>query len=156
MTQRVPPDLLREMVRELLSEVLDDEVSTRTTDHIRLGGEPPSSRETVVITSQGELDRAVRRILSDSMDPRLRGAIEHGELSFVLGAPTPPEGGGASPRERSGGGTVHRVDRGAVTEKHVRAAAQAGAVIMTAARVVVTPLAKDKARSLGVVITKEQ
>ena len=155
MSQRVPPDLLRDMVRELLSEVLDDEVSARAAAEVMPGGDRTPWRETVVITSQGELDRAVRRILADSTDPRLRRAIEQGELSFVLAAPTPPATGGSNTRERSDAGTVHRIERGAVTEKHVRAAAQAGAVIMIAARVVITPLAKDKARSLGVVITKE-
>jgi hypothetical protein len=51
---------------------------------------------------------------------------------------------------------VHRVDKGAVTERAVAAAAAAGARIVVGPRAVLTPLAKDKARSLGVPIEKER
>jgi hypothetical protein len=51
---------------------------------------------------------------------------------------------------------VHRVDRGAVTERAVAAAAAAGARLVLGPRAVLTPLAKDKARTLGVPIEKER
>jgi hypothetical protein len=50
---------------------------------------------------------------------------------------------------------THRVDRGAVTERHVRAAEAAGRRIVVGPRAVVTPLARDRARTAGVEIVRE-
>jgi hypothetical protein len=153
MSQRIPPDLLRDMVREILRDVVESEVAAPEGDVV--SGRPDDGsgggrwRETVSIASQDDLNRAVRRLLADATDPHRRGAIERGDVAFVL-SDVSPAPAGSSARE-----TVQRVDKGAVTEKHVRAAAESGAVIVMAARVVVTPLAKDKARSLGVVIRRE-
>jgi 2-keto-3-deoxy-L-rhamnonate aldolase RhmA len=72
------------------------------------------------------------------------GEIRAGALSFTLGQP-----GAAS----SG---VVRVDRGAVTERIVKQAADAGARLVLAPRAVITPLAREKARALGVEIERER
>ncbi|MCX6434238.1 MAG: hypothetical protein NTX29_16195 [Actinobacteria bacterium] len=151
MTQRIPADLLRDMVREILMDVVESEVAGRVDS--LAGGESVGGRrrETVAIGSQDDLNRAIRRILADAMDPQRRGAIEQGDIAFVLSTATLEQ----APRRPAVVEPIHRVDKGAVTEKQVRAAADAGATIVTAHRVVITPLAKDKARSLGVVITRE-
>ncbi len=49
-----------------------------------------------------------------------------------------------------------RVDRGAVTERTVIKAAADGARLLLGRGAVLTPLARDKARSLGVEIEKER
>ncbi len=65
---------------------------------------------------------------------------------------------GAAPVRRCLGGvrgagcTV--VERGAVTERAVNAAAAAGARLQIGPRAVLTPLAKDRARVLGIVIER--
>jgi len=52
---------------------------------------------------------------------------------------------------------TRRVERGAVTERMVRAAAAAGERrIVLGPRAVLTPLARDRARASGVEIVKEQ
>ena len=102
----------------------------------------------MTIASQADLDRAVQRILKEAQDPAGRSAIERGDLAFVLVAEP-------STREMGQAPVVHRVEKGAVTERHVRAAAEAGAVIVTARRVVITPLARDRSRSMGVLIRKD-
>jgi hypothetical protein len=51
--------------------------------------------------------------------------------------------------------TTMRIERGAVTERAVVAAARDGRRIVLGARAVVTPLARDKARALGVALEKE-
>jgi urease beta subunit len=51
--------------------------------------------------------------------------------------------------------TAVRIERGAVTERAVVAAAKDGRRIVLGARAVVTPLARDKARALGVALEKE-
>jgi hypothetical protein len=149
MTQRIPPDLLRDMVREILKDVVESEVSTREGDTTGPGPEAGRWRERVPIASQGDLDRAIRRVLVDAIDPQRRGAIERGDITFVLEqARTPPVTGAAIE-------SVLRVDKGVVSERQVRAAAEAASVIVAARGIVVTPLAKDKARALGVVIRRE-
>jgi hypothetical protein len=49
-----------------------------------------------------------------------------------------------------------RIERGAVTERAVQAAAGAGARLVLGPRAVLTPLARDRARALGVPIEKER
>ena len=71
--------------------------------------------------------------------------IRAGALSFTLG-------GGTS----SAPAGVVRVDRGAVTERIVKQAADAGARLVLAPRAVITPLAREKARALGVEIERER
>jgi len=48
-----------------------------------------------------------------------------------------------------------RIDKGIVTEKKVMAAAKAGKKLVVGKGVVLTPLARDKARQLGVEIERE-
>ena len=88
----------------------------------------------------------------------------------AAGAPptgTPPTGEprareasrrGTSAGEPRGGAalTVRRVEKGAVTERAVIAAARAGERLVLGPRAVLTPLARDKARALGVPIEKER
>lgn len=147
MTPPVSASALREMVREILTEVIAEEIEGRigSVDSARISR--AQDRERVTICSQADLDRAIRRVVEAAQDPAGRAAIERGDITFVLDS-TPAEAVGPST-------AVHRVDKGAVTERHVRAAAEAGAVIFTARRVVITPLARDRSRSLGVVIRKD-
>ena len=49
-----------------------------------------------------------------------------------------------------------RIEKGAVTERIVREAAEAGARLVLSPRAVITPMARDRARSLGVQIEKER
>ena len=54
---------------------------------------------------------------------------------------------------RTSGGTGTRMERGALTERHVRAAGLS-ATIMIGRSVVVTPLARERAKSMGVEIIR--
>ncbi len=65
--------------------------------------------------------------------------------------PTPTEGVPASSQE-----STHRIESGAVTERAVRRAAGEGARLVLGPRAVLTPLARDCARRLGVEIEKEK
>jgi hypothetical protein len=141
---------LREMVREILSEVIAEEVQGRVENGNRAGKISVAARERVIIGSQADLDAAVRRIIGAAQDSAGRAALERGELVFELALQGPTPSGQANIAS-----VVHRVDKGAVTERHVKAAAEAGAIIVTARRVVVTPLARDRSRTLGVTIRKD-
>ena len=92
----------------------------------------------------------MRSLVHRLENPRDRMAIRSGRLRFRLGAIAAAGGAPATV------GPAIRVERGAVTERAVRDAAAAGARLVLARRAVLTPMARDRARSLGVEIEKER
>jgi hypothetical protein len=104
--------------------------------------------EIVALASDADLDRFVRALAARFEDPDERAAARSGRLRFTLGGAT---GGGAA--ARSG---VMRVEHGAVTERTVKKAADAGARLVLGVGAVLTPLARDKARALGIEIERER
>lgn len=152
-TPGVTSDLLRSVIREVLNDVVAGEVAAAT------GSSRPLPSGTVVrIASQADLDAAVRRILADARDPQKRADLESGRVRFRLAAGRDAlrEAQPAVARGGSSGAVAHRVDKGPLTERHVIAAARDTTVIIIGERVVVTPLARERARSAGVEIRRER
>ena len=111
----------------------------------RTSGEAQAGQWTVRISSDEDLHAFVLRVLKLAGNAKLRQDLISGRARFRLaGAPA------AVPA------VAHRVDKGAVTERTVAAAAAAGARLVLGPRAVLTPLARDKARALGVPIDKER
>jgi hypothetical protein len=106
--------------------------------------------ERVRIASDADLDRFVRALLARAAADG--PAILAGQIRFTLGRAETR--GGAGRGDASGG--VVRVDHGPVTERTVKKAAAAGARIAIGPGAVLTPLAREKARALGVEIEREQ
>jgi hypothetical protein len=108
----------------------------------RPGGEDAGGRglERVTLDSDADLDRFVRALLARFEDPEAREAIRSGRLRFTLGG-----------AEAAG---VMRVERGALTERRVQQAAKAGARLVLGPAAVATPLAREKARALGIEIER--
>ncbi len=108
--------------------------------------------EAVTIDSDDDLMQFVRELLSRVSNPRDRLAIHTGKLRFTLrsrpGSPSP----GAVPPA----GPVTRISKGAVTERVIREVADAGARLVLAPGTVLTPLARERARALGVEIERER
>jgi hypothetical protein len=104
--------------------------------------------EAVSLKTDAELGAFVQRLLVLFESPRDRLALRSGAVRFTLGASTSAPAGGTA-------GT-QRIDKGAVTERAVRAAAESGSSIVLGPRAVLTPLARDIARTLGVKIEKEK
>jgi hypothetical protein len=142
---------LRALVREVIRDVLPN-------------GLPAT--ETVNLSTDDELAAFVKRLLD--LDPDQREELRSGRKRFRLpdtGSVTPAPAG-AVPisrpmsghgAERSGESTpVRRIERGAVTEAAVRAAARAGERLVLGRGAVLTPLARDRARASGVQIEKER
>jgi hypothetical protein len=102
--------------------------------------------ETVSLRTDADLDAFVKRLLRLFENPQRRDALRAGRLRFRLAAAAGP--GSVQP--------AHRVDKGAVTEAMVRQAAGAGARLVLGRRAVLTPLARDRARSAGVEIERER
>lgn len=134
-------DLLRQMVRQVLQEVVPQSMAAAPS---------PATDEVVVLTNDAELAAFVRRIAVLCDDPAEREALRSGSRRFRVAGHAP-----AAPHVPAGA-AVLRVDKGAVTERHVREAAAASADLVLGHGAVLTPLARDRARASGVRITKEK
>jgi hypothetical protein len=134
-------DELRAAVRAVLRDVLPAAVldTARTASSATDG-------EEVAMRTDADLDGFVRRLAALCADPKRRAALQQGRHGFRLAAASEPS---------SVAGDVVRIDRGAVTERTVSRAAAQGARLVLGKGAVLTPLARDKARSLGVAIMKE-
>jgi len=137
---------LRALVREVIRDVLPQGLAVT---------------ETVNLSTDEDLAAFVMRLLD--LDPDQREELRSGrkrfrlpESSNVSPAPSVPAGA-AKGAERAGESTpVRRIERGAVTEAVIRAAARAGERLVLGRAAVLTPLARDRARASGVPIEKER
>jgi len=86
------------------------------------------------------------RLLHLFENPKHRDDLRSGRLRFRLAAAAVP--GSVQPSRR--------VEKGAVTEAMVAAAAREGARLVLGPRAVLTPLGRDRARAAGVEIVKER
>jgi hypothetical protein len=116
----------------------------------------------------------VKRLLD--LDPAQREELRSGGKRFRLASPQArsvpagagPVGAGQSGAGQSGAGQsngaeragpsapVRHIERGAVTEAVIAAAARAGERLVLGRGAVLTPLARDRARASGVQIEKER
>jgi hypothetical protein len=111
------------------------------------GGLPGGGLPGGGLYSPDELRALVREVLRDE----LRGLIRE-VLRDALPAAAAANGSASASASRK----VQRVEKGAVTERIVAAAARDGAALVLGPRAVLTPLARDKARALGVPVQKER
>jgi hypothetical protein len=100
-----------------------------------LPGDAAARVETVSLRSDADLARFVAHVLAHAAD------VRSGALRFTFG---------------EAGSGVRRIERGAVTERTVNEAAQAGQRLVLAPAAVLTPLAKERARHLKVEIERER
>ena len=143
---------LRALVREVIRDVLPHGLAVT---------------ETVNLSTDEDLAAFVERLLD--LDPGQREELRSGRKRFRLASPqalsVPAAAGRAGPisagsgngAERAGESTpVRRIERGAVTEAVIAAAAGAGERLVLGRGAVLTPLARDRARASGVQIEKER
>ena len=143
-------DEARKLVRELLQEALGNGNGVpasvppppvaavhrpSTWSQPAVPGEVVGRTDHVRIGTDDELAAFVRRVLEHADE------IRSGRLRFTLG--------GASPG-------AMRVTHGAVTERTIKKAADTGGRLVLGPGAVLTPLARDKARALGVDIERER
>jgi len=142
-------DELRALVREVIRDVLPQGLAVT---------------ETVNLSTDDDLAAFVKRLLD--LDPGQREELRSGRKRFRLAsprAPSVPAGAGqvgaghSNGAERAGpSAPVRRIERGAVTEAVIAAAARAGERLVLGRGAVLTPLARDRARASGVPIEKER
>ena len=144
---------LRAAVRAVLRDVLPA---------VAAGSAPPAQTvpagtaavpgESLTLRTDADLDALVRRVATLCEDPSQRAALRGGRHRFRLAS-----GGATAPGGRPQAASAeHRVESGAVTERAVRKAAADGVRLVVGRRAVLTPLARDRARVLGVEIERER
>jgi hypothetical protein len=141
-------DELRAAVRAVLRDVLPagvtDAPPTPTAG-------PRAGQGDVTIESAADLTALVRRVAALCEDPQVRAALQAGQHGFQLVTTAH-----TTARSADAAAEVMTIERGAVTERAVVRAAEAGGRLRLGPRAVLTPLARDKARTLGVQIEKER
>ncbi|BBY58744.1 hypothetical protein MSAR_18800 [Mycolicibacterium sarraceniae] len=110
-----------------------------------LAADANARTDTIRIANDQDLDAFVRRLLKLFDNPKARADLRAGRLSFRLAG-----GGHGAPA------AARRIDSGAVTERHVADMATSGGVLVLGPKAVLTPLAREKARVLGITIEKER
>jgi hypothetical protein len=145
---------LRALVREVIRDVLPQGLAVT---------------ETVNLSTDEDLAVFVKRLLD--LDPAQREELRSGGKRFRLASPqarSVPAGAGqvgvgqsgvgqSNGAERAGpSAPVRHIERGAVTEAVIAAAARAGERLVLGRGAVLTPLARDRARASGVQIEKER
>jgi hypothetical protein len=115
------------------------------------GGLPGGGLPGGGLYSPDELRALVREVLRDELRGLIREALRDA-LPAAAAAAAAANGSASASASRK----VQRVEKGAVTERIVAAAARDGAALVLGPRAVLTPLARDKARALGVPVQKER
>jgi hypothetical protein len=136
--------LVREVVRDAVARTLPPPASTAPTGP--LAADEKTRADTVRIATDQDLDAFVRQLLRFFENPKTRADLRTGRLSFRL----------ASNGHASSSAATRRIDSGAVTERHVAEMAASGGVLVLGRKAVLTPLAREKARALGITIQKER
>jgi hypothetical protein len=151
--------LVREVVRDAVSDLLPPASSPvpapahGPTGSVQTGAQPTGPLtadqktriDTVRIATDEDLNTFVRQLLRLFENPKTRGDLRNGRLSFRFVGTS----NGTHP-------PAHRIDRGAVTERHIADLAASGGGLVLGRRAVLTPLAREKARALGITIHKER
>jgi hypothetical protein len=104
-----------------------------------------SRTDAVLIRNDQDLNAFARNLLALFESPKTRSDLRAGRLNFRLVG-----GHGAT------AAVTRRIDSGAVTERLLAEMADSGGVLVLGPRAVLTPLAREKARTLGITIQKER
>lgn len=149
----------KSLLRELIKSVIAEEVAAvrRSAAPAQPAhAKPAPAPETVRIASDADLAAFARKVLSLAGDPAKAKDIAAGRYPFRLEqaaaqapAPQPARAAAAPAPLPAASGQSLRIDSGVVTETMLNKLPRGLAKLVLAPGVTVTPLAKDRARSLG-------
>jgi len=137
----------KSLLRDLVKSVIAEEVAA-----IRKPGAAPASaplEERVTIASDSDLIAFARRVLSLASDPTKAKDIAAGRYPFHLARPAAQHASAPAPQPSAPAAQSHRIDSGVVTEATLNKLPRGLSRLLLGPGVTVTPLAKDRARALG-------
>jgi hypothetical protein len=140
----------KSVLRELVKSVIAEEVAAIRKP--AQGATAPESRavENVRIAGDADLVAFARKVLSLASDPAKAKEIAAGRYPFRLEAAVQPAAPKSAPAQSPAPAAQSvRIDSGVVTESLLNKLPRGTARLVLAPGVTVTPLAKDRARSLG-------
>lgn len=133
----------RDAIRTLIRGVIEEEVGRLR----QAGSGKPAADTPVPIDGDADLAAFARHVLVLAKDPAVRAEIEAGRHPFRLAGRGASEGPGRPARS-------HHVDRGVVTEEAIARLPKGVLRLVLSAGVSITPLARDKARALGISVER--
>jgi hypothetical protein len=143
----IDTELLRSIVRDALRDALGGATSAREmAKALSIDVEPAQVVEVVSLANDADLKLFVNRVLDMAEDPQTLSALHDGQIVFRLGHQA---------NSQRADSATNRIDKGALTESSIRKAAGSGSTVIVGRKVIVTSLARDKARELGVTIIRE-
>jgi len=145
-------EALRAVIRDVLREIVPAAAARAAARGAVQGAEDAASApvvEEVTIAGDGDLQAFVARLLRLCDEAGGREALHSGRHRFRLRA-------GRAVAVAPADGRPQRVDAGVLSESKVIALARGGRQVTLGKRVVVTPLARDKARQLGLKLEREK
>jgi hypothetical protein len=135
-------------LRALIRDVIATEIAAVKREHAP--GAAAAAEHRVRIAGDADLAAFAKLVLSLANDPVTRSAIANGSYRFKLeGAST-----GASATTAPAAGSSARIEKGVVTEGALLKLPKGTKRLQVGASVSVTPLARDKASSLGITIER--
>ena len=145
----------RSLIRELVKSVIAEEVAAIRKP--KAASAPGTAEERIAIASDADLVGFARRVLSLAGDPAKAKEIAAGRYPFRLARAaaqnaTAPLHAAPAPRAAPAGAPAaqsHRIDSGVVTESTLNTLPRGLSRLLLGPGVTVTPLAKDRARALG-------
>jgi hypothetical protein len=138
----------KSLLRDLVKSVISEEVAAiRGSKAVPA----PAAEERIAIASDADLVAFARRVLSLARDPEKAKEIAAGRYPFRLAQPSAQQNSVPAQHPTPAPGAVqsHRIDSGVVTEATLNKLPRGLTRLLLGPGVTVTPLAKDRARTLG-------
>ena len=141
----------RSLIRELVKSVIAEEVAALRKPK---AATQAATEERVAIASDADLVGFARRVLSLAGDPAKAKEIAAGRYPFRLDRPAAAQATAAPapravPPPSAPVAQSHRIDSGVVTESTLNKLPRGLSRLLLGPGVTVTPLARDRARALG-------
>jgi hypothetical protein len=138
----------KSLLRDLVKSVIAEEVAAIRKS--KAAPAPTSAEERVAIANDADLAAFARRVLSLAGDPAKAKEIAAGRYPFRLDRSAAQHSSAPAPHAASSApAQSHRIDSGIVTESTLNKLPRGLTRLLLGSGVTVTPLAKDRARALG-------
>jgi len=137
----------KSLLRDLVKSVIAEEVAAIRKP--KTASAPPAAEDRVTVATDADLVAFARRVLSLADDPAKAKDIAAGRYPFRLARSAAQHVSAAATQPSTPVAQSHRIDSGVVTESTLNKLPRGLARLLLGPGVTVTPLAKDRARALG-------